>query len=356
MRLSRIAKRLWWSYSRLKVLDTGSYNPHRPNLVATRTEEYENDPKKPGDRVQGKDEPFPWGTVVLPGQATKFKSIRSLVNGIGMFVFFTVFLSFMVAIFGELAFFYKIDNLGAVAGSNMHNGTGYLDELHHYHKLDWAKYELLADHWDRNYGDLRRFKRTCVTVLFLLIPYALQVAAMIAHNTCCTMLCMLGLEVHIENFLQECKRYLKTLAMNEGRFPDDAPEQRERNMCRDLGLDIRLKQFRQEIEKDAKVVNGGILLTFVLLASHVLPLTYYAYDRNLCIPVWLLLICVALFVSFAVVISYALKVNEEISGKFREFLSGWTFKLSMVGWGGGFIENDESGTDRGYLVGSQRPV
>ena len=140
------------------------------------------------------------------------------------------------------------------------------------------------------------------------------------------------MQVHIENFVEELKRYLTTLAMNKGSFGEIAWEdgegsegQRRGNekelngrklvhekidMCRDLGLSLRLKNFKAEIAMAASMINGGLATNFVLIVFHFIPLNYYLLNKDMCLPIWILLIVIALGVSFFSVLMSAIQCNE----------------------------------------------
>ena len=132
----------------------------------------------------------------------------------------------------------------------------------------------------RTTEDLLDIRATCSTLIYLIVPYSIQVAALIALNTMLMLTNMSVMENHIKNFLMELRGYLTCLAMNQGTFKrdntgakgDSVEESHKRELCRDLGLSIQLSSFKGEISKDAQTVNGGLLLSFVLLSCHFVPL------------------------------------------------------------------------------------
>ena len=62
------------------------------------------------------------------------------------------------------------------------------------------------DDWEDNFGALRESKGKAVLLVMLLIPYAIQVAALLAENLMMMLITMSFLQMHIENFLEEMKR------------------------------------------------------------------------------------------------------------------------------------------------------
>jgi hypothetical protein len=194
----------------------------------------------------------------------------------------------------------------------------------------------------------------------LLIPYSIQVSALIAENLTMMLLTMLGLQLQIENFLEELKRYLTTLSMNKGSFVGSEGDQDEDGdgindgnmltqeqrvirdklrICRDLGLSIALKDFKAEVSKDAEAVNDGLFLSFFLLVAHFIPLNYYVVNPDLCVPIWILIITISLGASFVAAVVVAMSCNEMIQSTTKEFLHSWQLKLTMIGWSGGFTND-----------------
>lgn len=120
-------------------------------------------------------------------------------------------------------------------------------------------------------------------------------------------------------------------------------------MCRDLGLSIRLKTFKGEIEKDAKSVNEGLGISFMMLVCHFVPLNYYVLDPDQCVPLWILVITMSLTISFLTCIMVGISCNEMMAGTTKEFLHTWQLRLTMIGWGGGFISIDDHEREWGYV-------
>ena len=162
--------------------------------------------------------------------------------------------------------------------------------------------------------------------------------------------------------------------MNKGMFPNtqkvtgDLRESMEDNMvmpneriinqkvavCRNIGLATALKDFKEEIGKDAKAVNSGITITFILLAAHFLPLNILVANPKMCIPLWLLAITLAMGFTFATVCSLAMTCNDMIQSTTVEFLHTWQKRLIMLGWSGGFT-GEASGTGSTWAYLPQDP-
>ena len=73
------------------------------------------------------------------------------------------------------------------------------------HILD-SRFHNNIDDWDSHYGHLREDKNISIFLVLMLVPYGIQVGGLLAENLMMMVLTMKGLQLHIENFLEEFKR------------------------------------------------------------------------------------------------------------------------------------------------------
>ena len=81
----------------------------------------------------------------------------------------------------------------------------------------------------------------------------------------------------------------------------------------------------------SQTVNGGLGLSAMLFVCHFVPLNYYVLSDDLCVPIWVLTMTIALAVSFLTCVILAIEANELIRATTKSFLHDWQLKLTMIG-------------------------
>lgn len=273
---------------------------------------------------------MPWGTVQVEGSKKRWIQISLGSNVIGLVMFCSLFVSYLFVIIGEIDYIHTVANdhmaFKDLQQENMFEE--YLQKNNGTNPLNYTPEDMDIPKDPYRYAvKAAKDKKALKTILMLLLlPFAIQVSALLTELVVAIFATIMTMTVHIENFLIELQSYIKVLILAAGSFAVEElsgeSENQDRNlliaktnMCRDLTLGVMLSDFNNEIRADAKIINGGLFQIFVLLICHAVPLNYYIYNPNSCVPIWSILVTFATGFAFWAIVVAGCEANETMSGK-----------------------------------------
>lgn len=99
-----------------------------------------------------------------------------------------------------------------------------------------------------------------------------------------------------------------------------------------------------------EVINTSVFLMVVNFICHLVPLNVYVFDSESCVPLWVVVMCLAQWLGLFAVIKGGIECNDAINDGIDSLLLEWQLRFNTISWSSGFTKIDNNGKAVGFVV------